>query len=135
MSPPATVAEIMTPMPVAVAGASPVDAAIALMRERGVSSVLVRPDARGAWGIMTQRDVLARIVHANRSPARVTVDEIATRPLVTVADDTSIPDCANRMLEANIRRVAVVRDGEPIGIVSDTDIFRTVEEHGWDGGD
>ncbi len=128
---PTTVGDIMTRMPVMVKAGTKVSDAMHLMREYGISSVLIEPEGDGVWGIMTQRDVVSRIVHANRSPAKVKVEEIATMPLVTVPVDMSLYDCSAQMIEANIRRVVVSQNNVPIGIVSDTDLFRSVEEFGW----
>ncbi len=128
---PTTVGDIMTRMPVTVKSGTKVSEAMHLMREHGISSVLIEPAEDGVWGIMTQRDVVSRIVHANRSPAKVNVEEIATMPLVTVPVDMSLYDCSSQMIEANIRRVVVAQNDVPIGIVSDTDLFRSVEEFGW----
>ncbi len=128
---PTTVGDIMTRMPVTVKAGTKVSEAMHMMREHGVSSVLIAPSGDGKWGIMTQRDVVSRIVHANRSPATVKVEEIATMPLVTVPVDMSLYDCSSQMIGANIRRVVVAQNEVPIGIVSDTDLFRSVEEFGW----
>jgi len=128
---PTTAGDIMTRFPATVAAEITVEKAMRIMRERSISSILVEPGEDGAWGIMTQRDVVSRIMHANRSPAKVTVGEIASKPLVTVPIDTPLWDCASKMLGANIRRLVVEQGGTPVGIVSDTDLFRTVEEFGW----
>jgi isocitrate dehydrogenase len=61
---------------------------------KGVNAVMVEPDASGQWGIMTDRDVLKKIISVNRSPARVKVGEIATRPLVTVKREMSLAEAA-----------------------------------------
>ena len=128
---PSTAGDIMTRVPVTVASTTKVNDATHLMRKHGISSVLVEPDADGQWGIMTQRDIVSRIVHANRSPANATVGEIATRPLIAVPVDMPLFDCSSEMLERNVRRVVVEANGKPVGIVSDTDLFRTVDEFGW----
>jgi isocitrate dehydrogenase len=128
---PTTVGEIMTRMPVIVKASTPVNDAMHVMREHGISSLLIEPGKDGMWGIMTQRDVVSRIVHANRSPASANVEDIATKPLVTVPVDMSLFECSAQMLESRIRRVVVTQNEVPIGIVSDTDLFRNVEEFGW----
>jgi isocitrate dehydrogenase len=128
---PTTVGEIMTRMPVIVKASTPVNDAMHVMREHGISSLLIEPGKDGMWGIMTQRDVVSRIVHANRSPASASVEDIATKPLVTVPVDMSLFECSAQMLESRIRRVVVTQNEVPIGIVSDTDLFRNVEEFGW----
>ena len=74
---------------------------------------------------------MTRIVLANLSPADIQVGDIATRPLVTVPVDMSLFACSSKMMAAGIRRLVVEHNGEPIGIVSDTDLFRIVDEFGW----
>ncbi|MHC4846588.1 MAG: isocitrate dehydrogenase (NADP(+)) [Planctomycetota bacterium] len=129
---PQTVGDIMSRLLVSVPHDTNVAAAMRLARQKGVSSVLVEPeDDGGEWGIMTQRDVVARILNANRSPQEVSVSEIATRPLLSVNSITPLRECSQRMLEGRIRRVVVMRAGQPIGIVSDSDLFRIVDQFGW----
>ncbi|MGI9046428.1 MAG: CBS domain-containing protein [Burkholderiales bacterium] len=121
----------MTPNPVRVAPDTSVEEAVELMRENKISSVLVEPGADGQWAIMTQKDVISRIVHANRTPHEVRTDEVATKPMFTLPGDTSLNECVEQMLKRNIRRIVVAQDDQPVGIVSDTDIFRLVEELGF----
>jgi isocitrate dehydrogenase len=127
---PLTVGEIMSPVR-AVPGDTTVGRAMRYMREQGISSVLVEPCGRDGWAIMTQRDVVKRIVLGQRSPAQVKVAEIASRPLVMLPPGTSLFDCGQKMLAANVRRVVVGEGEQPIGIVSDTDIFRLIDRFGW----
>ncbi len=128
---PQSVREMMNPEPVSVAADTSVEDAMHLMREQRISSVICEPGEDGAWGIMTQRDVLARIVSAGRRPADVKVTTVASKPLVTVPAEMSLQECAEKMSKENIRRVVVVQeDGRPVGIISDTDIFAAVEQFG-----
>ena len=128
---PHTVGDLMNPNPVSVPADTNVEDAMHLMREKRISSVIVRPGEDGEWGIMTQRDVLARIVQPSRRPNTVKVGEVASKPLVTVPVDMTLNECAEKMGSSNIRRCAVKdKDQEPIGIISDTDIFASVEQFG-----
>ncbi|HNJ07740.1 MAG TPA: isocitrate dehydrogenase (NADP(+)) [Plasticicumulans sp.] len=129
---PHAVADIMHKV-VTVKGTESVAEVMHMMRESRISSVVVEPDDKGEWGIMTQSDIMRKIINANRSPARVVVNEIVNRPLVMVSRDTTLTEASSKMLEANIRRVVVGASGTPIGVVSDMDLFRTVEEYGWGG--
>ena len=127
-----TVGQIMTEPVVTVPASTPVEQTLHLMREKGIHSVVVEPDqASGAYGIMTQRDVLRKIVAADRPLRNVTVRDLMTSPLIAVSPDTSIRQCSIIMLDANIRRAVVMKDAKLVGIVSDTDIFQAVEERGW----
>ncbi len=127
---PTTVGGIMAPI-VTVKNDDLVNVAMHVMIENGVNAVMVEPDASGQWGIMTDRDVLKKIISVNRSPARVQVGEIANRPLVTVKREMSLAEASQRMAEANVRRVVVEMGGKPVGMVTDNDLFRAVEVFGW----
>jgi len=127
---PTTVGGIMSPV-VTVKNDEMVNVAMHTMIENGVNALMVEPDASGQWGIMTDRDVLKKIISVNRSPARVKVGEVTNRPLVTIKREMSLADAAQKMSEANVRRVVVEMDGKPIGMVTDNDLFRTVEVFGW----
>ena len=130
---PHTVADLMNPNLVTMAGDTSVEDAMHLMRERRISSVVVQPapDEAEGMGIMTQRDVISRVVSATKQPKQVRISEVASRPLITVPEDTSLLDCAERMGAENIRRMVVIdTQGRPIGIISDTDIFASVEQFG-----
>jgi len=128
---PHTAGDLMNPRLVSVPAGTTVEDAMHLMRSKGISSVTVQPGDDGEWGIMTQRDVIGRIVSKNRAPASVKVGEVCSKPLVTVPVDTSLHDCAERMSSSNIRRMVVTdSNGQPIGIISDTDIFASVEQFG-----
>jgi isocitrate dehydrogenase len=127
-----TVGDIMTTAVVTVPASMPVEDALHLMREKRIHSVVVELDPPGgAHGIMTQRDVLRKIDAADRPLTNVTVRDLMTSPLIAVSPDTSIRQCSIIMLDANIRRAVVMKDGKLAGIVSDTDIFQAVEERGW----
>jgi isocitrate dehydrogenase len=129
---PYTVEEIMTSPVITVPPTMPVDEAVHFMREKHIHSVVVEPDKPGgAYGIMTQRDLLRKVVAADRPLLNVTVSDLMTSPLITVSPDTPIKQCSIIMLDANIRRAVVMKSGQLVGIVSDTDIFQAVEEHGW----
>jgi isocitrate dehydrogenase len=127
---PNTVGSIMSPV-VIVKNDDQVNVTMHLMIEKNVNAVMVEPDASGQWGIMTDLDVLKKVISANRSPARVKVGEIANRPLVTVKREMSLAEASQKMAMANVRRVVVEMDGKPVGMVTDHDLFRTVEVFGW----
>ncbi len=127
-----TIGEIMTSPVVTVPASTPAEEALHLMREKGIHSVVVEPDGPdGMYGIMTQRDLLRKIVATDRPLLNVTVKDLMSSPLIAVSPDTTIQQCSIIMLDANIRRAVVMKEGKLVGIVSDTDIFQSVEERGW----
>jgi isocitrate dehydrogenase len=126
-----TAGSVMTTLE-SVAADESVEQAMQLMRESGRSSILVQPDGEDEWGIMTQRDIVTKILAANRSAANVKVGELATRPLISVAVDAGLRLVSQTMKDNTIRRVVVESKGKPIGVVSENDLLRFVEEFGWE---
>jgi isocitrate dehydrogenase len=129
---PHIVEEIMTSPAITVSPSMPAEEAFHLMREKKIHSVVVEPERPGGgFGIMTQRDLLSKIIATDRPLFSVTVKDLMSSPLITVSPDTTIKQCSIIMLDANIRRAVVMQGGRLVGIVSDTDIFQSVEERGW----
>jgi len=106
--------------------------AIHRMQEKGISSILIIPTTpTDQEGMMTKRDIISKVVSKGKDPKKLKVREVMTKGLITVPPDCSLRDAAALMMEKGIRRVLVSRGGEVLGIVSDTDIFRAMEEAGW----
>jgi isocitrate dehydrogenase len=127
---PSTAAGVMSPI-ISVPSDTSVEDAMHKMREADLSYVLVEPNDHGEWGIMTKRDVVTKIVGGKQSTAKVKVDTITTRPLLTVPADANLITVSSIMSQHNIRRVVVEAKQAPVGVVSDTDLFKIVEEFGW----
>lgn len=117
-----SVRDVMTPEPkVLEATASVIDAA-ELMRESDIGDVVVLEDDQ-LCGIVTDRDIVVRVLAEGSDPAMVTVGEICSRELTTIPPTASIGDAVRLFREKAIRRLPVVEeDGEVVGIVSIGDI-------------
>lgn len=127
---PHRVSNLMSSPVVTVPSNMTVTGALHLMREQGISSVLVDLGDEG-WGIMTQRDVINKVVAQDKNPDKLLVHEIMSAPLMTVSPDTELHECSVKMIEHNVRRLPVEADGQIVGIISDTDVFAAVEQLGW----
>ena len=129
---PHTVADLMTRSLITVTDDETVEQAMHLMTDNNISSVVVEPNKDGVWGIITRRDIVAKIVRgAGRNPATTKVRDVASRPIVSVPAETSIRDAAAKISDSNISRFTVVQGKDVIGIVTETDIFNAVEKYGW----
>jgi isocitrate dehydrogenase len=128
---PHTVGEIMSTTLITVKPSDSIEQAMRVINENNISGVLVEPNEDGIWSMLTQKDVVTKVINQNNSPAAVTVSQVANSPLKTVTVDTSLYQCVRLMTEHQIRRVIVEKGGVPIGIVTYTDVFRTVEKFGW----
>ncbi|MCX8205093.1 MAG: CBS domain-containing protein [Candidatus Nezhaarchaeota archaeon] len=128
MSLPILVREIMSPSIVSVEGASTVRDAAQLMVEREVGSVIVTEAGRPV-GILTERDVLRRVVMRGLDPSKVKVREVMSSPLITVKADAYIIDAGRLMADRNIRRLLVVEGDRPVGVVTQKDVCRALNKY------
>ena len=128
---PQTFADLMTRTLITVTDEDTVDAAMHVMTDNGVSSVVVEANAKGEWGMLTRGDIVSKIVRGSRNPATTQVKDIASRPVVSVPAETSIREAATLLADKNFSRLTVQQGGRIIGIVTETDIFKTVEKFGW----
>ncbi len=124
----AKVSDIMTKGVVYIDGKKTVADAIKLMREKKISSLVVdRRTHEDAWGIITRKDVVAKVVDPGKDPREVKVYEIMTKPLITVSPGLALKYCARLFSHSGIRRAPVFDGKEIVGIVSNTDIFKAIQ--------
>ncbi len=128
---PQTVGDLMTRTLITAGEEDTVEDAMHQMTTNNVSCIVVEPNKKGDWGIMTRRDIVTKIVHANRSTASSKVKDIASRPLFAVPAETTIREAAKLLAEKNFSRLAISQGDKVIGIVTETDIFNSVERFGW----
>ncbi len=72
--------------------------------------------------MLTDRDILAKVVAVGRDPGSVAVNDIATRELVTVEPDQGVDEAARLMDEQQLDRILVVEGERLVGIISEADI-------------
>ncbi len=124
----ATAGDVMRKEVVTIEGKKTVADAIRLMREKKVSSLIVnRRGVEDAFGIVTRKDVVSKIVDPGKDPDQVKVFEIMSKPLVTVSPGLQLKYCARLFNAAGIRRAVVFDGKEIVGILSNTDIFNAIE--------
>ncbi|HUR42000.1 MAG TPA: isocitrate dehydrogenase (NADP(+)) [Verrucomicrobiae bacterium] len=128
---PTTVNDLMTRTLITVGDNDSIESAMHEMHANNVSCIVVEPDAKGQWGILTRRDIVTKIVHANRNSATTKVKDICSRPLFSVPAETTIREAAKILAEKNFSRLAIAQGDKIIGIVTETDIFNSVERFGW----
>ncbi len=124
----AKAADVMTKNVVYIEGSKPVADAIRLMKEKKVSSLVVnRRGQEDAWGMLTRKDVVNKIVDPGKDPNEVKVFEIMSKPLMMVSPGLALKYCARLMNHAGIRRATVFDGKEIVGILSNTDIFNAIK--------
>ncbi|MBC6953447.1 MAG: CBS domain-containing protein [Leptolyngbya sp. PLA2] len=93
-----------------------------LMSDRHVGALVVTDPAGRMVGIVTERDVLRRLVAVAKPPDSTTVGEIMTRAVLSCTPQTTLDEVRRTMRERRIRHVPVLDEGRPIGMVSIGDL-------------
>ena len=75
-------------------------------------------------GIVTDRDIVLRVVAEGRDPSSTTVGEIASTNLETVSPDENLDSALQKMAAGQVRRLPVVEEGRLVGIVAQADVAR-----------
>jgi CBS domain-containing protein len=113
-----TVRDVMTAQPIVLEASATISDAARQMKEHDVGDVLVRRDGK-LCGIVTDRDIVVRALADNGSnPGSQAIADICSEDLECVEADAEIEEAIERMESRSIRRLAVVEDGEPLGVVS-----------------
>ncbi|KUG19164.1 MAG: CBS domain-containing protein [Methanomicrobiaceae archaeon] len=99
-----------------------------VMEEKNVGSVMI---VRGEKpeGIITDRDIVLRVCAKGMAMDSVRVEDVMTKNLITLKDDTGIYEAIERIKDAGIRRMPIVDDaGMLIGIITLDDVIRMIGE-------
>lgn len=91
------------------------------MAERGVGSIII-VKGKKPMGILTERDLLMKVVSFDIKPSTVKIGKIMSAPIMTIAPDTDIIDAARTMARNKIRRLPVVEHGKLVGVITASDI-------------
>jgi len=97
-------------------------AAAHLMNQRSIGGLVVVEDEQ-IVGVITERDVLRRVVAQRRDPATTTIREVMTAPVVTCRAEAKLEDCSAVMTAKRIRHLPVADDSGLAGIITSGDIL------------
>jgi len=111
-----SVRDVMTPNPRTVSADTTLDDAAREMSQDDIGAVLVKEN--GSVGILTDRDIVVRAVAEGRDGDSTSVSDICTTGIQAIEPEASVDDALRMMREEDIRRLPVVKNGRPVGIVS-----------------
>jgi acetoin utilization protein AcuB len=127
----------MTENPVTITEDTSVDKALQLMRENRVRRFPVLNKHGKLVGIISEKDLL----YASPSPAtslsiyeipyllsKIKISDLMTKDVITVHEDTPLEEAARLMADSKVGGLPVVRDGDLVGIITETDMFKVFLE-------
>ena len=121
-----TIRDVLKGDPVTVEASATVQDAAKLMDEKDIGNVLVVENGE-VQGIVTDRDIVVRVISKGDGPD-ASVREACTTDLETLEPDASIEDAIKKMEQGNVRRLPVVEDGKPVGVVSLGDLAQVKDQ-------
>jgi CBS domain-containing protein len=121
------VREIMSAAPVSMAAGETVSAAAKAMKERGIGTVLVLSGGRFS-GLVTDRDITIRVLAENRDPRTTSLGDICSSELAVLRPDDDVETATRIVRDRAVRRLAVLADGTPVGVVSIGDLALDQDE-------
>ena len=117
------VEEVMTRSPVTCSANISAKEAAIMMSEHDVGSLVVM-DQQEPVGMLTEKDLVNKIVAKDLLPSKVKVEKVMTGPLITSSPGTTLQAAAERMSAMKLRRLPVLEDGKLVGILTENDMIR-----------
>lgn len=115
-------ADIMTTKVFTINSLATVAEAIALMQDKRVRSLIVEPGEDGAYGIVTETDIIYKVASKDVDPETVMVYQIMTKPCIVVNPDLDLKNVARLFAETGIARAPVIQK-QLLGMISTTDLI------------
>jgi CBS domain-containing protein len=112
-----------------------VEKAVKEIIDHKVGSVLISKDDK-IVGIVTEGDILNRVIGRNLKPTELFVQDIMSSPVETIGEDVSLEEAAKRMRDRSIKKLLVLKGNRPIGILSLSDLTKkaaTIQKERFDG--
>lgn len=120
--------EVMTTNPRTVEPTTPIVDAARMMRDEDVGPIPIVENNQCA-GILTDRDIVLRVVAEGRDPAATTVGDVASRGVITIDPEQTLDEAARLMAQHQVRRLPVCEeDGNLVGIIAQADLALTAPE-------
>lgn len=126
LEPKMMVREAMSSPVFAVEEGSDITEVAKMMREQKLGAIVVNNADGRPVGIVTERDIVIRVVADGNSPKGINAGEVMSSPLRVVKAETPIVDAMKMMDKLNIRRLGVAYKGQLVGIISHKDIIRII---------
>jgi CBS domain-containing protein len=94
---------------------------VATMNKFSIGSIIVVQGERPV-GIITERDILTRLVEPCLAPETLTARYVMTSPVVTISETASLEEAAGLMAKKKVKRIPVMNNEKIVGIITYTDI-------------
>ncbi len=122
-----SIRDLMTGNPTTCEPSTTIVEAAKVMAQEDVGPVPIVEGGR-IVGIVTDRDLVVRVLAEGRDPSSTTIGEIASADLVTVQPNSDLNEALSLMAQNQVRRLPVVEGDQLVGIIAQADVARAAEE-------
>lgn len=123
---PRTVREVMTPAPTCIGENETIAVAAQRLAELDVGSMPICGEDQRLKGMLTDRDIVIKVVARGQDPAQVTAGSLAQGKPVTIGADESLEEAERTMSEHQVRRLPVIDGHDLVGMLSQADLARSL---------
>lgn len=122
------VRDVMSSPVIAMGEDAPANRVAELMDKHNLGCIIVTNKEGKPLGIITERDLVVRVLAKNAKPDTLKANEVMTSPLITIEPDATICDAARKMSKLDIRRLGVIYKKQITGLLSSKDILGVMPE-------
>ncbi len=97
--------------------------AVEMMNKHGIGCLIAIKNEKPI-GIMTERDILKRVIPESKNPEKAQVSEVMSTPLIAGGPDMYVEDAARLMFKKNIKKLPIMENGKLVGLLTISDIAR-----------
>lgn len=120
---PLKIEDVMVKEVITIDEGSTIKEAADVMNRFEIGSLIVTKKGK-AVGILTERDLLKRVVSQEKSPRRTKVSTVMSKPIIVVEPSMDLEEAAKLMFKLKIKKLPVVDNGQLMGLVTLTDLAR-----------
>jgi CBS domain-containing protein len=117
--------DVMVKEVVKVSSSTPVDNAVKVMNRNNIGCLIIEDNGE-TKGIVTQRDLLEKVLEKAKDPRKLVVSDVMSKKLVVGSPEMEIHEAARLMFKKRIKKLPIVDNGKLIGLITITNIARTV---------
>ncbi|MFH2021468.1 MAG: CBS domain-containing protein [archaeon] len=122
------ITEIMTKSPVTMKQEASVEHAVNIMALKKISSVLVVDSSGNPVGLVSDGDVMRKVIHKSKNLKDVSLKEIMSKKLKTISPETSIGETSLLMKRLGVGKFPIMQGKEVVGFVTKSDILKKLNE-------
>ncbi|MEM0473170.1 MAG: CBS domain-containing protein [Candidatus Aenigmatarchaeota archaeon] len=118
----AQVKDVMNPQVVVAKPHATIKEAAEIMSQMRIGSLLVMENDK-VLGIVTESDIIGKIVATKKDPEKVRVSDIMSSKVISISPEDDLQNAAEKMVENKIKRLPVIDSGKLVGIITATDLI------------